>query len=336
MRPAAEFAREGSRGRQPDARPPSAPLSGWKLLQAAAAKALGQGDVAHAAHLLVEAIELAPAEPRLYEQLVAGGAAGRRDRYRGAGGARAAPPRPNQLPVRPPAGDGPPRPRRRSGCSGRARAGVGGRARARRDPCRAAGAAGPRSPSWQRGPSRCCKARGGPRRASWAWPSTTDCRCSTPSGPMRRGPCSTRWSLPTPKPTRHAWRWPGHARSWATCPGLARMPSARKTPTTARCASKRCASVGSCKPELYVVTKGYAHAGGRRRSRVSRGARAAARQGWPKPEDRLVFVGDLVAKGPDSQGVVQLARERTALAVLGNHDAHVLGALQGKRFAGFT
>jgi hypothetical protein len=38
----------------------------------------------------------------------------------------------------------------------------------------------------------------------------------------------------------------------------------------------------------------------------------------------VVFVGDLVAKGPDSQGVVQLARELGASAVLGNHDARVL------------
>jgi predicted phosphodiesterase len=40
--------------------------------------------------------------------------------------------------------------------------------------------------------------------------------------------------------------------------------------------------------------------------------------------DRLIFCGDLVAKGPDSQGVVQLAREKGAVSVLGNHDAHVL------------
>lgn len=48
-------------------------------------------------------------------------------------------------------------------------------------------------------------------------------------------------------------------------------------------------------------------------------------------QDRLVFVGDLVAKGPDSQGVVQLARERGARAVLGNHDAHVLDGRSGEK-----
>jgi Calcineurin-like phosphoesterase len=42
--------------------------------------------------------------------------------------------------------------------------------------------------------------------------------------------------------------------------------------------------------------------------------------------ERLVLVGDLVAKGPDSHGVLQLAREEEALAVLGNHDAHALRA----------
>jgi diadenosine tetraphosphatase ApaH/serine/threonine PP2A family protein phosphatase len=43
-----------------------------------------------------------------------------------------------------------------------------------------------------------------------------------------------------------------------------------------------------------------------------------------KAADRVVLVGDLVAKGPDSQGVVQLVRERGFAAVLGNHDAKVL------------
>lgn len=48
-------------------------------------------------------------------------------------------------------------------------------------------------------------------------------------------------------------------------------------------------------------------------------------------QDRVVLVGDLVAKGPDSQAVVQLARESHFLAVLGNHDDHVLSvAADGK------
>lgn len=40
--------------------------------------------------------------------------------------------------------------------------------------------------------------------------------------------------------------------------------------------------------------------------------------------DRVVLVGDLVAKGPDSVGVVRLVRERGFLAVRGNHDEHLL------------
>jgi hypothetical protein len=41
-------------------------------------------------------------------------------------------------------------------------------------------------------------------------------------------------------------------------------------------------------------------------------------------EDEVVLVGDLVAKGPDSRGVLALVRELGARAVCGNHDAHVL------------
>jgi hypothetical protein len=46
-------------------------------------------------------------------------------------------------------------------------------------------------------------------------------------------------------------------------------------------------------------------------------------------DDRVILVGDLVAKGPDSQGVVQLCRERRFEAVLGNHDAWVLRIREG-------
>ncbi|MFO0664618.1 MAG: metallophosphoesterase family protein [Polyangiaceae bacterium] len=40
--------------------------------------------------------------------------------------------------------------------------------------------------------------------------------------------------------------------------------------------------------------------------------------------DRLVFVGDLVARGPDSLGVLDIAHEKGALLVRGNHEAKLL------------
>lgn len=40
--------------------------------------------------------------------------------------------------------------------------------------------------------------------------------------------------------------------------------------------------------------------------------------------DQVVFVGDLVAKGPDSAGVIDLCIRLGARSVLGNHDAAVL------------
>jgi hypothetical protein len=43
-----------------------------------------------------------------------------------------------------------------------------------------------------------------------------------------------------------------------------------------------------------------------------------------QPADKVVFVGDLVAKGPDSRGVLAIVRDLSAQSVLGNHDARVL------------
>ena len=39
-----------------------------------------------------------------------------------------------------------------------------------------------------------------------------------------------------------------------------------------------------------------------------------------RPNDRVVLVGDLVAKGPDSRAVIEYARDTGMLAVRGNHD----------------
>jgi hypothetical protein len=55
--------------------------------------------------------------------------------------------------------------------------------------------------------------------------------------------------------------------------------------------------------------------------------------GW-EDGDELVLVGDLVAKGPDSLGVVRLVRELGARAVRGNHDQHCLKWWNAKRAGG--
>jgi len=43
-----------------------------------------------------------------------------------------------------------------------------------------------------------------------------------------------------------------------------------------------------------------------------------------KPEDRLVLLGDLVNRGPDSSAVIALAREHRAISLLGNHELRLL------------
>lgn len=53
----------------------------------------------------------------------------------------------------------------------------------------------------------------------------------------------------------------------------------------------------------------------------------------PRPEDRLIFLGDYVDRGPDSKGVLDLLlelRQRCqAIFLLGNHEIMFRGALRG-------
>ncbi|MGB0745327.1 MAG: metallophosphoesterase [Opitutales bacterium] len=44
------------------------------------------------------------------------------------------------------------------------------------------------------------------------------------------------------------------------------------------------------------------------------------------PEDRVIQVGDLLNRGPDSHGVLELAREYKVEAILGNHELRLLRA----------
>jgi diadenosine tetraphosphatase ApaH/serine/threonine PP2A family protein phosphatase len=44
----------------------------------------------------------------------------------------------------------------------------------------------------------------------------------------------------------------------------------------------------------------------------------------PAPGDRLVLLGDLVNRGPDSAGVIALARKRATVSLLGNHELRLL------------
>ena len=46
----------------------------------------------------------------------------------------------------------------------------------------------------------------------------------------------------------------------------------------------------------------------------------------PKPEDRLIAAGDLINRGPDSPGVLELIRVHKIQPVLGNHEQRLLTA----------
>jgi hypothetical protein len=51
----------------------------------------------------------------------------------------------------------------------------------------------------------------------------------------------------------------------------------------------------------------------------------------PVSGDRVVFVGDLVARGPDTRRVLRIAREMGALSVLGNHEERLVAARAARR-----
>src|SRR6185436_5552847 len=50
----------------------------------------------------------------------------------------------------------------------------------------------------------------------------------------------------------------------------------------------------------------------------------------PGASDRVLFVGDLVARGPDSRGVLALYRAVRGRSVLGNHEARLLEARRAR------
>lgn len=47
-------------------------------------------------------------------------------------------------------------------------------------------------------------------------------------------------------------------------------------------------------------------------------------------QDRILFIGDLINKGPDSRGVWELFRELGAQSLVGNHELSLLELAQGK------
>ena len=51
----------------------------------------------------------------------------------------------------------------------------------------------------------------------------------------------------------------------------------------------------------------------------------------PGQGDRVVFVGDLVARGPDTAGVLRLMREVGGVSVRGNHEERLLSSRRARR-----
>jgi hypothetical protein len=50
----------------------------------------------------------------------------------------------------------------------------------------------------------------------------------------------------------------------------------------------------------------------------------------PGADDQVLFVGDLVARGPDSRGVLALYRAVRGRSVLGNHEARLIEARRAR------
>jgi diadenosine tetraphosphatase ApaH/serine/threonine PP2A family protein phosphatase len=51
----------------------------------------------------------------------------------------------------------------------------------------------------------------------------------------------------------------------------------------------------------------------------------------PTADEQVIFVGDLVARGPDTPGVLRLARQFRSQCVLGNHEHRLLLAHEARR-----